>query len=250
MNTKRVNDEFHRLDVKLPIELYEQISTIAVNSFSARVHHISGKPEITPTLIYLLELGVQSFTSGNELIKKYDTDKYTDTIPITERGVKTLIKDELIPIQSKLDELSEIVYRLTNTDTNTDSLSIAVTDRILDNLTDNNTDKLTDKIDHSESLNLPSKEDEGVIIPETEDKGNLIDIPSLVAKYGFSEGAIEDKEKLALLVGEVLKRKVTVNDLSRIPKNEKSFTAPDIFWQYFRAEQINRKWKWTLITTA
>ncbi|WP_342597291.1 hypothetical protein VKI21_00980 [Cyanobacterium aponinum UTEX 3222] len=146
MATKRVNNEFHRLDVKLPIDVYEQISKIAVNSFSARIHHISGKPEITQTLLYLLELGIQSFLDGNELIKKYDTDKYTDTIPITEKGVKQLIKDELIPIQSKLDELSEVIHRLTYTESNTDGLSIAVTEEILEGITDNNTDKYADNL--------------------------------------------------------------------------------------------------------
>lgn len=166
MNTKRVNNEFHRLDVKLPIDVYTQISEIAVNSFDARVHHISGKPEITPTLIYLLEMGIQSFLNGSELIKKYDTDKLTDNIPITEKWVKELIKDELIPIQSKLDELSEMVYRLTNTDNNTDNeligvenIAVAMTERILEDITDSNTDNDTDKISHSESSNLSLKED-------------------------------------------------------------------------------------------
>ncbi|WP_330205124.1 hypothetical protein [Cyanobacterium sp. Dongsha4] len=156
MTAKRVNNDFHRLDIKLPIDVYEQISKIAANSFSARIHHISGKPEITQTLLYLLELGIQSFLDGNELIKKYDTDKYADTIPITEKGVKQLIKDELIPIQSKLDELSEVVHRLIYTDSNTDTLSIVLSEgtlaRITDNNTDNYTDTNTDNITPSESL--------------------------------------------------------------------------------------------------
>lgn len=147
MATKRVNNEFHRLDIKLPIDVYKQISKIAVNSFSARIHHISGKPEITQTLIYLLELGIQSFLDGNELIKKYDTDKYTDTIPITEKGVKQLIKEELVPIQSRLNELSKVIHRLTYTDNNTDIISIAVNEGTLAKITDNNADKYADKIE-------------------------------------------------------------------------------------------------------
>ncbi|AFZ52275.1 hypothetical protein [Cyanobacterium aponinum] len=157
MATKRVNNEFHRLDVKLPIDVYEQISKIAVNSFSARIHHISGKPEITQTLIYLLELGIQSFLDGNELIKKYDTDKYTDTIPITEKGVKQLIKEELVPIQSRLNELSEAIHRLTYTDNNTDILSIAVNEGTLAKIADNNTDKYADKIEIDTDNITPSE---------------------------------------------------------------------------------------------
>jgi len=157
MTTKRANNEFHRLDVKLPIDVYEQISKIAVNSFSARIHHISGKPEITQTLIYLLELGIQSFLDGNELIKKYDTDKYTDTIPITEKGVKQLIKEELVPIQSRLNELSEVIHRLTYTEKDTDILSIAVTERILEGITDNNADKYADKTEIDTDNITPSE---------------------------------------------------------------------------------------------
>jgi hypothetical protein len=147
MNTKRVNNEFHRLDVKLPIDVYNQVSEIAVNSFGAKIHHISSKPEITPTLIYLLEMGIQAFS---EPIKKYDTDNDTDNIPITDNWVKELIKDELIPIQSKLNELSELVYRLTYTDNKpigVENIAVAMTERILGNITDTNTDKLTDTLE-------------------------------------------------------------------------------------------------------
>lgn len=157
MKTKRVNEEFHRLDVKLPLAVYEQISDIAVKSFDAKIHHISNKPEITPTLLYLLELGIESFTNGNELVKKSNTDN----IPINDNRIKELIKDELIPVQSKLDELSELVYRLTNTDKLTDTLEIEL---------NNDTDKedITESNALSELPTLPLNEDLPHNIPENE----------------------------------------------------------------------------------
>jgi hypothetical protein len=155
MKTKRVNNDFHRLDVKLPIAVYEQVSEIAVNSFDAKVHHISNKPEITPTLLYLLELGIESFTNGNELSKKPNTDNYTDTIPINNDEVKKLIKNALTPIlqrfedlvtlQTQVEEIKTAIYRLTKTDNKPikpDNVAVA----IIEDLTDNDTDNLTDTL--------------------------------------------------------------------------------------------------------
>lgn len=219
MKTKRVNNDFHRLDVKLPIAVYEQVSEIAVNSFDAKIHHISNKPEITPTLIYLLELGIESFSNGNELSKKPNTDKYTDTIPITDNEVKELIKNALMPmherlndlvtVQSKIKELSEIVYRLTNTDKHTDNIyghnlkntididsdtiidtdssliasdnnltnkNISIQSYISDNISDTKKNDITEKSTLSESPIMPLNEDLGVNVANEENKAINSDI--------------------------------------------------------------------------
>jgi hypothetical protein len=213
MKTKRVNNEFHRLDVKLPIDVYSQISEIAVNNFNARVHHISGKPEIASTLIYLLQLGIESFTEGSELIKKSNTDNLTDTIPITNQWVKELIKDELIPVQSKLDELSELVYRYkltdnepikvnTDTDTNTDNLIDADTDNLTSgNSNDSNliaSDSIIDVIPSQDTNNNSDTE------PSTSDNEDNEDV---TAKSTLLESPI-------VVINEVLEVKLPLEVLS------------------------------------
>ena len=150
MKTKRVNDEFHRLDVKLPTDIYGKISDIAVNNFDARVHHISRKPEISSTLIYLLQLGIQSFTEGKE-VNKCDTDINTDTILITIEQVKEMIDDA---IANHVLESHALVKTINNTDINTDKevLIIDIEPKIINDngrdLTDlkpiKNTNELTD----------------------------------------------------------------------------------------------------------
>jgi len=244
------------MDVKLPIELYTQISEIAISSFDAKIHHISKKPEITPTLIYLLQLGIESFTSGNELVKKPNTDNHTDTIPITENRVRELIENELIPVQSKLDELSEIIYRLTYTDTDTDSLSIAVTERILDNLTDNNTDKLTDslevdtdnktdndtdKIAPSESPNLPLNEDSPQIVPIAENKPLNEEKTETAIKLSAKQKEILEKMK-SIESGKTFESQSKLGDFLGLSKSEKPhLTKIKPLWEniIFSIESVN-----------
>ena len=229
MKTKRVNDEFHRLDVKLPMGVYEQVSEIAVNSFDAKIHHISNKPEITPTLLYLLELGIESFSNGNELSKKPNTDNYTDTIPITDNEVKELIKNALIPmherlndlvtVQSQVDELKTILYRLTNTDNKPikpDNVAVAMSEDLTntlavelinntDNLTDNDTDTIkediTEYITLSESPNLLINEVSPQIVPiaeKQENKLNKRESEVLGAMSNVGQGTVFDSQSKLL----------------------------------------------------
>lgn len=222
MNTKRINDKYNRLDIKIPIDIYNQVSEIAVNSFDAKIHHISNKPEITPTLLYLLELGIESFLGGNELTKKPNTDNYTDTIPITDNEVKELIKKELLPmherlndlltIQSQVDELKAILYRLTNTDNLTDNVAVELindTDTITDNDTDTikedaNTSPIqsqqlaedTPEVDNTKDstlLELPISsivEELGQTIPNEELTANNEDIPIIDSELTVTESEI------------------------------------------------------------
>lgn len=236
MTTKRINDKYHRQDIKIPVSLYNQICDIATNEFKARVHHISNKPEISSTLLYLVELGIESLNNGNELIKKPNTDNYTDMIPITDNEVKELIKNALTPmherlndlvtIQSQVDKLSELIYRLTNTDTkpidtdkldnstdndtdkltDNDKLSVAITEK-LENITDNNIDILGDDTDTikeditenntlSESPILPLNEDSPVIVPDEEKKADNSDIPEIGIKIKSFEDAVIEIKRL------------------------------------------------------
>ncbi len=270
MKTKRVNDEFHRLDVKLPIAVYEQISEIAVNSFNAKVHHISNKPELSPTLLYLLELGIESFSNGNE--KKPNTDNYTDNIPITNEWVKELIAKELSPIQSKLDELSGLVYRYRLTDNYTDDLvtmddTDTLTDTLTDNLMDNiplqsNFSSITEEIASSV---MDEKEANTSDIVSKETEKDTLDIGTMLDSFNIKEGVIEDSSLLYGFFTDVFKklnRKVTVvsydengkvknNNLSKIPnyyhhRNEthKLFDVPPQIWEHLTAIQKDGKGKW------
>ena len=78
MDTSRSNNDYHRQDVKIPINIYERICDIAQNKYNEPIHHRSNKPIISDTLIKLIELGIQATEEGKEV----NTDNNTDTKPI------------------------------------------------------------------------------------------------------------------------------------------------------------------------
>ena len=88
-----------RLDLRIPNELLEKCRKLAANTFKAPKHHISGKPELTPTLVHLIELGIKYL----ETFPDTDTDSCLDTLP----------DNYLDKLTVKLQERLE----LTNTDT-------------------------------------------------------------------------------------------------------------------------------------
>ena len=54
----RRTDDITRVDIRIPNELYDEISAIAINHFNAKIHHRSNKPEITPTILELIKIGI------------------------------------------------------------------------------------------------------------------------------------------------------------------------------------------------
>ena len=62
MKTRRT-DTVTRVDVRIPNELYNQIQAIAIAQFNAKIHHRSGKPEISPTILELIKIGIAHLES-------------------------------------------------------------------------------------------------------------------------------------------------------------------------------------------
>lgn len=98
-----------RLDFRIPNDLLEQVREIAVSEFNAPIHHISKKPETTPTLIQLIQYGIKYLESGL-------LDSNTDTV--TDRLSANLPDSYLDTI------LNQVSSRLSvnNPDINTDNL--------------------------------------------------------------------------------------------------------------------------------
>lgn len=59
----RHTDTVTRVDVRIPNELYKQIQKIAIARFKAKIHHRSNKPEISPTILELIKIGIAHFDS-------------------------------------------------------------------------------------------------------------------------------------------------------------------------------------------
>ena len=113
----RSTDKFHRQDFKIPIDLYQRLQEIAVKHFSAKIHHRSNKPEITSTLIYLLQLGIESLEGSDEpkkLVNRFiNSDKGK---PITFEQCQAMIDNAISQLRLELITV------------NTDSLTDNITD--------------------------------------------------------------------------------------------------------------------------
>ena len=70
----RRTDNVTRVDVRIPNELYDQIQKIAINHFHAKIHHRSGKPEISPTIIELIKIGIAHLESESTLPATDETE--------------------------------------------------------------------------------------------------------------------------------------------------------------------------------
>jgi hypothetical protein len=117
-----------KVDVALPIEMFETISRIARES-NAPIHHRSGEPVVSPTIIRLIGLGILSATDNPEMmtadISRTGTDPMVSALSDRVRmledklsdegkdrlqdGVQMAIEQALAPIQ---DDLAELLLRV------------------------------------------------------------------------------------------------------------------------------------------
>lgn len=63
----RHTDTVTRVDVRIPKELYDEIQKIAIAQFNAKIHHRSNKPEISPTILELIKIGIAHLDSESNL---------------------------------------------------------------------------------------------------------------------------------------------------------------------------------------
>ena len=83
----RHTDTVTRVDVRIPNELYNQIQAIATNHFHAKIHHRSNKPEITPTIIELIKIGIAHLES---------------TLPATDETEELELKEQIKDFDRRL----------------------------------------------------------------------------------------------------------------------------------------------------
>lgn len=78
--TGRKTENVTRVDIRIPNELYEQISDLAVSHFHAKIHHRSQKPEVTPTILELIKIGIAHLNSTLPVTEDVTAEKVTDKL--------------------------------------------------------------------------------------------------------------------------------------------------------------------------
>ena len=94
------DDHIKRCDVRVPIELYNEIEKIAVEEYNAPLYHKTGKPQVSSTIIELLKLGIEN-------LRGEVSDKESDTLSDKVRELESQI--EQIRATSLSDNKSDTV---------------------------------------------------------------------------------------------------------------------------------------------
>ena len=96
MNSRQT-DTVTRVDIRIPNHLYSQIQSIAIAHFNAKIHHRSNKPELTPTILELIQIGIAHIESN---------------LPVADESVTDDLKKQISGLDARLREvegkLSEI----------------------------------------------------------------------------------------------------------------------------------------------
>lgn len=89
----------HRLNLAIDPQLLETVRVTALKRFNAPLHHISGHPEISSTIIKLLELGLKTLSEDEDEIG------YEDDLPIS-------LKEKYEGLDFRFNSLAENLERL------------------------------------------------------------------------------------------------------------------------------------------
>ncbi len=97
MNSRQT-DTVTRVDIRIPNHLYSQIQKIAINHFNAKIHHRSNKPEVTPTILELIQIGIAHIESTLPVAKGVSEARVTEEL----RGQIKDLDVRLSEVESKL----------------------------------------------------------------------------------------------------------------------------------------------------
>lgn len=89
MNSRQT-DTVTRVDIRIPNHLYSQIQSIAIAHFNAKIHHRSNKPELTPTILELIQIGIAHLESN---------------LPVADESVTDELRKQIGDLDTRLSEV-------------------------------------------------------------------------------------------------------------------------------------------------
>jgi hypothetical protein len=127
MNSRQT-ETITRVDVRIPNHIYEQIAAIATRHFQAKVHHRSGKPEVSPTILELIKIGIAHLEST-----------LPDSADISDESVASELREQIQDLDLRL----RAIERSSLTARRSPTQALPIESKLSDDLTD--TDDTTDE---------------------------------------------------------------------------------------------------------
>jgi len=102
--TEGINQQIVRADLRIPVEMYAQLETIA-NEQGMKKHHITGRPMVSPVILELIELGLHHYSSQNRL--GGDTTGLVPDTVSSKLDIEALKAELLAHLRGELGGLAE-----------------------------------------------------------------------------------------------------------------------------------------------
>lgn len=115
-----MEDHIKRCDVRVPIELYNEIETIAVEEYNAPTYKKTGRPQVSQTILELIRLGIENLK--NE-VSDNSSDRVSDILVKRLDDLEDRIKGGSSDNSS--DKMSDTVESLVN-----EKLGTAIADQL------------------------------------------------------------------------------------------------------------------------
>ena len=96
MNSRQT-DTVTRVDIRIPNHLYSQIQSIAVEHFNAKIHHRSNKPELTPTILELIQIGIAHIESN---------------LPVADESTADELKKQISDLDTRLSDVESKLFKI------------------------------------------------------------------------------------------------------------------------------------------
>jgi hypothetical protein len=112
------DEHIKRCDVRVPIEIYNQIEKIAVNEYNVPLYHKTGKPQVSSTIIELLKLGIAALNGDlSDKVSGSVSDVIPDNLSDRLQAIESKLSDTLsdnfvLGVQEKLEtSIEEIIKK-------------------------------------------------------------------------------------------------------------------------------------------
>ena len=92
-----INQQIVRCDIRIPVAIYSKLEALAVSK-NSKLHHITGRPMVSPIILDLLEVGLRHWES--EKSSEGDSNGLVpDTVQSNQLGLEIL--DRIAKLESQ-----------------------------------------------------------------------------------------------------------------------------------------------------